>query len=51
MKSKVTLVYKNRILPDDIMFKLPELDLEDPIQYALDTRNMKHDTRKLFNAI
>ena len=51
MKAKVTLVYKNRILPDDIMFKLPELDLEDPIQYALDTRNMKHDTRKLFNAI
>ena len=46
MSAKITLIYKNIIISDDMIFNMLKLDLKNLIQYVLDTRNMKHNTRK-----
>lgn len=45
MKAKVALLYKNRIIPNIITFKLPESNFEEPIQNALVTHNMNRSIK------
>ena len=51
-KSKIIVGSKTRRSPELSDFRLYDLPaLEERIKYVLDTRNMKYETRKIFNAI
>ena len=50
MGAKVILVHKRRKVPEPIDISMPE-PYEDIAKYALDTRDMKYETAKLFNEI
>jgi len=50
MNANVILVHKHRKIPEPIDISIPEI-YEDPIRYILDTREMKYETAKMFNAI
>lgn len=50
MKAKVILVHKYRKLPEPINITVPE-SYENPIRYALNTREMRYESQKMFNAI
>lgn len=50
MNAKVILIHKRRKIPELIDISIP-IEYEDPIKYVLDTREMKHETAKMFDAI
>ena len=50
MNAKVILAHKRRKVPEPIDTSMPE-PYEDIAKYALDTRDMKYETAKLFNEI
>ena len=50
MEAKVILIHKRRKVPEPIDISMPE-PYEDIAKYALDTRDMKYETAKLFNEI
>ncbi len=50
MNAKVILVHKYRKIPGPIDVSMPQ-PYEDIVKYALDTREMKFETMKMFNQI
>lgn len=50
MNAKVILIHKRRKIPELIDISIP-IEYEDPIRYVLDTREMKYETAKMFDAI
>lgn len=50
MRAKVILVHKYRKLPEPINISVPE-SYENPMRFVLNTREMRYESQKMFNAI